>query len=71
MMVMSERGRLRRIYMRLRMRAVVMLRGTSGVLVDGIETETEIEIELQTDDGRNQIGRVSGFEAARHWEQCD
>lgn len=57
---------------RVRMRVVVMLRGTSGVLVDGIETETEIE--LQTDDGnsgRNQIGQVSGFEAARHWEQCD
>lgn len=51
---------------------IVMLRGTGGVLIDGIETETEteIEIELRIDDGtagRNQIGRVSGFEAARHW----
>lgn len=69
---MSERGRLRRIYIGERVRVVVMLRGSSGVLVDGIdEIETETEIELQRDDGRNQIGRVSGFEAARHWEQCD
>lgn len=63
-MLMSERGRLRRIYMG----EVVMLRGTSGVLVDGIETEAEIELQTSDDNSdRNQIGRVSGFEAARHW----